>query len=57
MRFAGDTPMISMTDLAIPTLGTFTARVFFHSDRYSGTWQHGEYGGHMFGKIEKAASN
>jgi len=53
MRFAGDTPMISITDLTIPTLGTFTARVFFEGDRYSGTWQHGEYGGHMFGRIEK----
>ena len=53
MRFAGDTPMITITDLTIPALGTFTARVFFHGDRYSGTWQHGEYGGHMFGKIEK----
>jgi hypothetical protein len=57
MRFAGDTPMISMTDLTIPSLGTFSARVFFHGDRYSGTWQHGEYGGHMFGKIEKQTSN
>jgi hypothetical protein len=55
MRFAGDTPMISITDLTIPTLGTFTARVFFQGDRYSGTWQHGEYGGHMFGKIEKTS--
>jgi hypothetical protein len=55
MRFAGDTPMISITDLAIPALGTFTARVFFHGDRYSGTWQHGEYGGHMFGRIEKTS--
>jgi hypothetical protein len=53
MRFAGDTPMISITNLTIPALGTFTARVFFHGDRYSGTWQHGEYGGHMFVKIEK----
>ena len=53
MRFAGDTPMISMTDHSIPGLGTFTVRLFFHGDRYSGTWQHGEYGGHMFGKIEK----
>ena len=53
MRFAGDTPMISLTDLTIPGLGTFTARVFFQGDRYSGTWQHGEYGGHMFGTLEK----
>jgi hypothetical protein len=53
MRFAGDTPMISMTEHTIPGLGTFSVRVFFHGDRYSGTWQHGEYGGHMFGMIEK----
>ena len=53
MRFVGDTPMISLTDLTIPSLGTFSARVFFHGDRYSGTWQHGEYGGHMFGRIQK----
>jgi hypothetical protein len=53
MRWADDTPMITMTDLTIPTLGTFTARVFFYGDRYAGTWQHGRFGGHMFGRIEK----
>jgi hypothetical protein len=55
MEWAGDTPMITMTDLTIPTLGTFTARVFFYGDRYAGTWQHGQFGGHMFGRIEKTA--
>jgi hypothetical protein len=54
MKFVGDTPMITITDLTIPTLGTFTARVFFYGDRYAGTWQHGARGGgHMFGRIEK----
>ena len=53
MVWAGDTPMITMTDFPIPTLGTFTARVFFHGDRYAGTWQHGAFGGHMFGQIQK----
>jgi hypothetical protein len=56
MRFAGDTPMISMTDQTIPALGTFSVRVFFYGDRYSGTWQHGTFGGHMFGRIEKGAA-
>lgn len=51
--WAGDTPIISLTDFEIPGLGTFTARVMFYGDRYVGTWQHGEVGGHMFGKIEK----
>ena len=54
MVWAGDTPMITMTDVTIPTLGTFTARVFFYGDRYSGTWQHGQVGGHMSGRIEKS---
>ena len=56
MRFVDDTPMILLDDLAIPTLGTFGARVFFHGDRYSGTWQHGTVGGHMFGRIERTSN-
>jgi hypothetical protein len=52
MLWAGDTPMVTMTDVTIPSLGTFTARVFFYRDRYAGTWQHGNVGGQMFGRIE-----
>ena len=52
--WAGDTPVMSLTDLTIPLMGTFTARVMFHGDRYVGTWQHGKVGGHMFGKVEAA---
>ena len=50
--WAGDTPMVTITDFSIPTLGTFTARVFFYGDRYAGSWQHGQYGGLMYGAIE-----
>ncbi len=56
MRFNGDKPMIMMTETGLPGIGTFTARVFFYGDRYAGTWQHGEVGGHMWGRIEKAAA-
>ena len=56
MRWVDDTPMITMTDVSLPALGTFTARVFFYGDRYSGTWQHGAVGCHLFGRIEKAKS-
>ena len=52
--WAGDTPMISMTNTMVPGMGTFTVRLMFHGDRYAGTWQHDETGGLMFGKIEKA---
>ena len=53
MRFIGDTPTILMTDTSLPGLGTFTVRLLFYGDRYGGTWQHGRYGGHMWGRIEK----
>ena len=56
MRFNGDTPMILMTETSLPGMGTFSARVFFYGDRYAGTWQHGEVGGHMWGRIEKTAA-
>lgn len=53
VKFAGDTPMISLTDLAIPGLGTYTARVLFYRDQYAGTWSAGKQGGHLWGRIER----
>jgi len=58
LEWAGDTPMVSLTDATLPGLGSaFSARVIFHDDRYAGTWQHGKVGGHMFGRIEKTTPN
>lgn len=54
VKWAGDTPVITLTDLTIPGLGTFTSRVVIHGERYAGTWQHGNSGGHLWGVIEKA---
>jgi hypothetical protein len=54
IKWAGDTPIITLTNMAIPGLGTFTARVLIYDNRYAGTWQHGPVGGNLFGKIEKA---
>ena len=52
IRWAGDTPIVTITDMVIPGLdGTFTARVMFYAERYAGSWQHGEYGGLMYGTI------
>jgi hypothetical protein len=53
IKWAGDTPMVQLTNTTIPGLGTFGTRVFFYEDRYAGTWQHGPFGGHMYGRIEK----
>ena len=54
IKWAGDTPVITLTDLAIPNLGTFTARVVIYDGKYAGTWQHGKVGGSLFGRLEKA---
>lgn len=51
--WAGDTPMIQLTNVTFPGVGTFSTRVLFDGDRYAGTWQHGKVGGHMFGTISK----
>ena len=53
LRWVGDTPLIMMTDTSLPGIGTFSVRLFFYGDRYAGTWQRGEVGGHMSGRIEK----
>lgn len=54
MHWAGDTAVLSVTDLSLPGLGEgFSTRLLFDGKRYAGTWAHGEVGGHMWGKIEK----
>jgi len=55
--WAGDTPVITLDETSIPGLGTFGARVLIHNHNYAGTWSHGDEGGQMFGRIEKAAAN
>ena len=57
IKWAGDTPVITLTNLEIPGLGTFSSRVVIYEGRYAGTWQHGKIGGHLFGKLEKATAN
>lgn len=51
IKWAGDTPMITLTDLAIPGVGTYTARVLLYRDQYAGTWSGHNNGGQIFGKI------
>ena len=57
VEWAGDTPVITVNDVAIPGFGTFSARVMFYDDHYAGYWSHtGEedHGGHLFGLIRPA---
>jgi hypothetical protein len=56
IKWAEGTPVISVDQLNVPGLGVFDARVVISGDRYAGTWQHGEVGGHLFGRIVKKAA-
>ncbi len=51
IKWAGDTPVITLTDLTIPGAGTYTARVLLYRDQYAGTWSSKDHGGQLFGKI------
>jgi hypothetical protein len=51
IKWAGDTPVITLTDLSIPGLATYTARVVLYRDQYAGTWSAKHGGGQIFGSI------
>ena len=55
VQWAGDTPMVTLTAVELPRLGTYTARVLFYRNQYAGTWSGGDHGGQMFGRIIKTA--
>ena len=52
VRFAGDTPVIIVDDLAMPG-GTrsYSARVMIYEHTYAGTWSGGEHSGMLYGTI------
>lgn len=53
IKWAGDTPVITLTDVLVPGAGTFTARVLFYRNEYAGTWSASDHGGRLFGKVVK----
>jgi len=55
VKWAGETPVITLDDVTIPGLGTFSSRVLLDRGRYAGTWTHDAVGGHMFGRIVTTA--
>ena len=56
VKWAGDTAVISVTDMAIPGLGTYNARVLIDGDHYAGTWRGATHGGHLWGRIERMST-
>ena len=53
--WAEDTAIITLNDLAVPLIGTYSARVMIHNGFYSGVWYCNakNYGGVMQGRIVK----
>lgn len=56
VKWAGDTPVITVSDVRFLGQGPFNARVVIHEHKYAGTWSHGDHGGHLFGTIEPGAA-
>jgi hypothetical protein len=52
IRWAGDTPVMTLDELEVPGLGTFTCRILFHGRSYAGIWRGAGHGGAMSGVIE-----
>jgi hypothetical protein len=56
VKWAGDTPVIELTDEAIMGMGTFTVRIMLYRGHYAGSWSAANgHGGQMFGDIVKPA--
>jgi hypothetical protein len=51
IKWADKTPVITVEKLTIPAMGTFSARVLFHNEMYSGTWSHDDVKGQLFGQV------
>ena len=58
VKWAGDTAVISVTDVGVPGLGKYTARVMIFGDQYAGIWSSADrsHGGQMWGKITHPAT-
>jgi hypothetical protein len=56
VKWAGDTPMIYMTNQKLPGMGAFTVRLMFYGNHYAGTWSASDHGGLMWGRIEPAGA-
>jgi hypothetical protein len=54
VKWAGDTPVITLTSQALPGLGSYTARVLIYHGQYAGTWSGKSGGGKVFGRVVKS---
>ena len=53
MRWAGDTPVITVEKVPVIGIGTFDARVMIYANHYAGFWRGEGHGGHLFGVVQR----
>ena len=51
VKWAGDTPVITLNNVPVPGGGVYSARVLVYGDTYAGTWSGGDHGGLLNGII------
>jgi len=54
VKWAGDTPVMTLDQLQVPQMGAFDARVLFYGKSYAGVWRGAKHGGEMGGRVERA---
>lgn len=54
VKWAGDTPVLIVDNLAVPGGATYSARVMFYGKTYSGSWTGGTHGGLLHGVVTNA---
>lgn len=53
VKWAGDTPVITLDKVTIPGMGTYSARVLLFEKTYAGSWSAGDHGGMLHGIVQK----
>ena len=53
VKWAGDTPVITLDKVSIPGMGTYSARVLIFEKTYAGSWSAGDHGGLLHGIVQK----
>jgi hypothetical protein len=53
VKWAGDTPVLTLNQYLIKGQGVYSARILIFNGMYAGTWGAQDHGGKMFGKIVK----
>ena len=51
VKWAGDTPVITLDNVGLPGGKSYSARVLIYEKTYSGTWSGGDHGGLLHGVI------